>query len=330
MLNLQIYAHTLSDEERNQFVDTLEQSDDGMFNDEFLQNLRNPPTFAIESWDTVREELAGDPLFCGLPEGTTQEITVMYSGVTKIGTWNFHDLSRSRDIHETDYLTRKLEQLKVKASKELSKQDLATITGTMDVAVGASKNFLNSSYALFRTNYDYEVAAQAILKLPMSDGLKEEYSILLSDIRSSQSQKTSDYIDQQERKIQNFPQFEGTIREEIQALKEGLEINKELQQNILHSKNGLFGVEDSFQMLIRNSESIKRESSENISDMFNHFTDQINEFNRIFIEKDGGASLQSKPQQNHPALDLAFNETQELTNQYISAIKTHMADNGTP
>jgi len=330
MLNLQIYAHTLSDEERNQFVDTLEQSDDGMFNDEFLKNLRNPPTFAIESWDAVREELAGDPLFCGLPEGTTQEITVMYSGVTKIGTWNFHELSRSRDIHETDYLTRKLEQLKVKASKELSKQDLATITGTMDVSVGASKNFLNSSYALFRTNYDYEVAAQAILKLPMSDGLKKEYSILLSDIRSSQSQKASDYIDQQERKIQNFPQFEGTIREEIQALKEGLEINKELQQKILHSKNGLFGLEDSFQMLIRNSESIKGESSENISDMFNHFTDQINEFNRIFIEKDRGASLQSKPQQNHPALDLAFNETQELTNQYISAIKTHMADNGTP
>ena len=42
MLNLQTYAFSLSDEERYQFVDVLEQSDDEMFDEKFLEHMRNP------------------------------------------------------------------------------------------------------------------------------------------------------------------------------------------------------------------------------------------------------------------------------------------------
>ena len=222
------------------------------------------------------------------------EITILYSGPTLIGQWNFHDISRSSDIHETDHLTSKLDQLTSKASKELSDQDLNTITGTMSAAVKGSRNYLNSSYTLFRTNYDYEVATQAISKLPMSDELKGEYSNLLSEVRSFQSQQNSDYIDQQEIKAQRYPQFTDTIRQEIQALKEGLEINKDLQQSISHSKDGLLGVEDYFQSLISDAEYIERDSSEQVSDMFDHFTKQLGEFDRLFIEKDWGRTVVKK------------------------------------
>lgn len=330
LFNLQTYSHTLADEERNQFADGIAQSGDEIFDENFVQHIRDSPftkegIFRIDP--ETREKMESSII--GKEGFVHQELTVLYSGPTLIGQWNFHKISGSGDIHETDHLTNQLDQLTSKAAKKLSKQDLATMTGTMGRAIDASRNDLNSSYALFRTNYDYEVAEQAISKLPMSDGLKEEFSNLLSEVRSFQNQRNSDYIDQQEIKIQNYPQFEGIIKEEIQALKEGLEINTELQQSISHSQNGLFGVENYFQILIKNSESIEGESSENISDMFNHFTDQVSEFNRIFIEKDWGTARNKKEVTRDPVMDTAVEETQELTNQYIVAINSYMANQNT-
>lgn len=328
MLNLQRYSYTLSDEERYQFVDGLEQSSDEVFDEEFLQHLRNPIT-VTEDWFYVSPQMQAKmdkPIFSD-PGGDTPEITIGYAGPTIIGQWNFRSLSSSSDIHETDHLTSKLDQLTSKASKELSNQDIRTITGTMSAAVKGSRNYLNSSYALFRTNYDFEVAEQAISKLPMSDELKGEYSNLLSEIRSFQYQRNSDHIDQQEKKIQSMPQFEGIIREEIQTLKEGIKINKELQESISHSKNGLLGVENHFQILMKNAESIVRDSSNQISNMFDHFTKQLDDFDRLYIEKDWGQNSSRAPQPRDPVLDLAFEKTQELTNQYILAINSYAANN---
>ncbi|EAT15759.1 hypothetical protein HTZ97_10445 [Desulfuromonas acetoxidans] len=329
-LNLQTYAFGLSDTERGKFVDALEQSDEAFFDENFLQWLRNPPnseTFRL----TVDPELEArindvGPITGGV--ASDSEIIIQYSGSTLIGEWSFHEaLSSSGDIHETDHLTEKLDQLTTKASEELSGQDQATITGAMDSAIRSSRNYLNSSFSLFKANYDYEVAAQAIAKLPMSDGLKEEYSNFLSEIRAFQEQLMTDHIDQQERKIQRFPQFSEAIGEEIQALEEGLEINAKLQQSISNSENGLLGAEDYFQGLIENAEYIKRDSSEQISEMFNHYAENLGEFNRIYIEKDWGLSS-SQQAKSDPALDLVFQETQELTNHYISAINAYMANTG--
>jgi cell division protein FtsB len=334
MLNLQRYAYTLSDEERHQFADALEQSDDEVFDEKFISWIRDPPSY--EYYEGIKFSISPEvqakmdtPIFSD-PGGDSPPLPIgTYSGINLIGTWNFRPLSSSSDIHETDNLTRKVDQLKSKASKELSDEDTRTITGAMTVAVKGSRSYLNSSYALFRGNYDYEVAEQAISKLPMSDELKGEYSNLLSEIRSFQYQRNSDHIDQQEKKIQSMPQFEGIIREEIQTLKEGLAINKELQESISHSQNGLFGVEDYFQILMRNAESVERDSSEQISDMFEHFTDQLAMFDRLYIETDRGQDSRQKTQPRDPVMDLAFEETQKLTNQYIVAINSYMANENT-
>ena len=329
-LNLQTYAFGLSDTERGKFVDALEQSDESFFDEKFLQWLRDPPhdeTFKL----TVAPELDARAKDMGPITGGVaidQEIIVQYSGPTLIGEWSFHEaLSSSGDIHETDHLTGKLGQLASKALEELSRQDQATITGAMDSAIRSSRNYLNSSFSLFKANYDYEVAAQAIAKLPMSDGLKKEYSNFLSEIRAFQEQLITDHIDQQEIKMQRFPHFSEAIGKEIQALEEGLEINEKLQQSISNSENGLFGAEDYFQGLIEDSEHIKRDSSDQISDMFNHYRENLGEFNRIYIEKDWGLNS-SQQAKSDPALDLAFEETQELTNHYISAITAYMANTG--
>ena len=329
-LNLQRYAFGLSDTERAKFVDALEQSDEAFFDEKFLHWLKDPPndeTFRL-SVDPELEARAKEvgPITGGV--AVDSEIIVQYSGPTLIGEWSFHEaLSSSGDIHETDHLTGKLAQLTSEALEELSGQDQATITGAMDSAIRSSRSYLNSSFSLFKANYDYEIAAQAIAKLPMRDGLKEEYSNLLSEIRSFQGRLMTDHIDQQERKMQKFPQFSGAIGQEIQALEEGLEINAKLQQSISNSENGLLGVEDYFQGLIEDAEHIKRDSSEQISDMFNHYAENLGEFNRIYIEKDWG--LNSSQQANSdPALDSAFQETRELTDQYISAINAYMANTG--
>jgi hypothetical protein len=326
MFKLIEHAQKLSDEDRKQFANALEQSGDEMFDDNFLRNIRETPTIKVEPWV---DDLEKDPLLFSDLGGDTPEITIGYAGPTIIGQWNFRTLSSSSDIHETDHLTGKLDQLTSKASKELSNQDLRTITGTMNAAVEASRNYLNSSYALFRTNYDYEIAEQSISKLPMSDELKEEYSNLLSDIRSFQYQRNSDYIDELESKIQSMPQFSGIIGEEIQTLKEGVEINKELQESISHSSDGLLGVENYFQILMTNAESIERDSSDQISDMFDHFSKQLDDFDRLYIEKDWGQNSNPNLKPRNPVLDVVSQETIDLTNQYILAIDSYLANQNT-
>lgn len=331
MINIQRHVYKLSDAERNQFVDVLEQSSEQIFDENFFHRLRNPMTITEDMLHTPPEMLARMKEVGSIGEVGIDhpKLTIgTYAGVNLIGKWNFRPLSSSSDIHETDQLTRKLDQLTAKASKELSDVDSRTIAGVMSTAVKGSRSYLNSSYALFRGNYDYEVAEQAISKLPMSDGLKEDYRNLLTEIRSFQHQLNSDYIAQQQKKIQSSPQFASVIKEEIQTLEEGLQINKELQQSISHSQNGLFGAENHFQILMRNAESIQRDSSEQISDMFNCFTDQLNMFDRIYIEKDWGTDSSNKLTRD-PVMDLAFQETQELTSQYIVAINSYMANQNT-
>lgn len=318
-LNIQSHAFSLLGEERTQFIDALDQSGEEIFDEEFISWLRCPQT---ELNSMINRDYQPINPFTDVHPDT--EFTVLYSGPTLIGNWNFTEVSRSSDIHETDHLTNRLDRLSSKASKVLSDQDLATVTGTMKRAVQASQNNLDSSYSIFRTNYDYEVADQAISKLSMSDSLEKQYRNFLSDIKSFQHQRIVDSIDQQEKQIQNLPQYSGILTEEREALEEGLRINEKLQNSIADSKDGLFGVENYFQILIRDSEPIKGESSENISDMFNHFTDQVNEFNRIFIEKDRGESLYPNIHSD-PVIDTAFEETQELTKQYISAINAYMS-----
>ncbi len=61
------------------------------------------------------------------------------------------------------------------------------------------------------------------------------------------------------------------------------------------NEGGLLGSKDYFQSLISNAEYIERTSSCQISVMFDHYTEQLGEFDRIFIEKDWGLN----PSQTH-------------------------------
>lgn len=347
MLNLQTYAYSLSDEERNQFVDVLEQSDDEMFDKKLLEFMRNPPsaddyTFVTPPEMQARMNEVGPMDGSGSvdPEG----LIVQYSGPILIGAFGFQAIPHSGDIHETDHLDSRLDQLTNKASQELSKQDLATLTGTMEVSVKSSQNYLHTTYSLFRTNYDYEIAAKAIEELPLSDGLKEGYKNFLSDIKEFQNERITDSIEKVEKQIQELPQYENMLRDEVRAKEESLAINKELQESLSHSKNGLLENEKYFQLLIDKADFIDKDMSiapelfnmigstygftnedKTIPGMFEHYQDQYEAFDRRFIEKDWTVDKQSL---DDPSLNQAFEETHELTNQYITAINAYMANFG--
>ena len=272
-----------------------------------------------------------------------QGLIVHYRGPVLIGPFGFQSIPRSGDIHETDHLDSRLDQLTNKVSQELSEQDLATLTGTMEVSIKASQNYLHTTYSLFRTNYDYEIAEKAIEELPLSAGSKEDYKNFLSDIKKFQNKRITDSIEKAEKQIHQLPQYEDILQEEIRAKEESLEINKKLQESLSHSENGLLGNEKYFQMLIDDADFIDKKmtiapdlfkligkdglvnENKTIPEMFEHYKAQYKAFERRYLEKDWTVEKQSL---DDPVLDQAFEAAHELTNQYILAINTYMANAG--
>ncbi len=343
-INIQNYAFSLSDEERSQFVDALEQSGDKTFDEKFLNNLRNP------GWPkniklVVSQEMQAqmEASIIGKKGIEHPEIIVDYSKMHSIGPFSFQPVSRYGEIHDIDHLSSRLDKLNNKAAEQLSKQDLVTLAGSMDNAVKASRNKLNSTYSLFRTNYEYEVAEKAIDLLPLGDGLKKDYKAFLSDIKNFQNNQITKSIADLEKKIDKLPQFRKTIEKELQSTKEGLRINMQLQEALAHSRSGLLGTgnEKYFQMLIDKSESINKDitipedlfhiigstyglSNENktVSQMFDYYRGEFENFENHIANK--GLTVEQQAS-GDPVIDQAFEETQMLSKQYIQAITTYMS-----
>ncbi len=158
-----------------------------------------------------------------------------------------------------------------------------------------------------------------------------------------QNKRITDSIEKAEKQIHQLPQYEDILQEEIRAKEESVEINKKLQESVSHSENGLLGNEKYFQMLIDNADFIDKNmtiapdlfkligkdglvnENKTIPEMFEHYKAQYEAFERRYLEKDWTVEKQSL---DDPVLDQAFEAAHELTNQYILAINTYMANAG--
>jgi len=320
MFSLQVHAANLNDEDRTEFADAVQKTQNPLFDDAFIDDLKVSHYFApnIDPESIKPSSIDIHPKSDEIPE-------IIVTSVGKISEFTKPYQIQGMDdgTHIINELNESLEELSVHADAQLSKQDAATMKGTFQNAIVATNNQQSDWYSMLKTHHQFDLASQAIEKLPLSEDLKTGYELFLSHLKDVTYAVSEIAIKESESFLDRLPQkYHGDIEVDIQKMKEGVEVSKKFGEYLESNNNSLKGSEDVFKGLINTTQIMDKPSSIELSGTMNWLEDDADYFQFKMIDKE---FIQEIPKRlPSEAITFHQNQSTNISNQFIDAINSYI------
>ncbi|TGG89399.1 hypothetical protein E4656_19885 [Natronospirillum operosum] len=314
LFNIQSHAHTLNEQERDEFVDLLAQVDQPLFDQDLLEYIRNPtvPVFA-EPAEMYQSKT-------GLSDEVPTEPIIVVASAARVFNGG-HTSSIGQFNPDSGRLQARFAELSEQAFNELDQQDATTVTETVKHALEYGNRLLNSAESLFHSNYEFARVEHILQSLPVSDALKAGFGELINDARSAQNRMLARYQQAQEQKLTTMPRFRDVLLADIESVAEIISVNTRLQNFLAHPDQDILDAGSYFRRLLDDASYLNKLSEREMERLFDHYAHQRAEDERIFVERDWlGESL---PQYVPESYEEEVHQTQELTRQFIDALATY-------
>lgn len=319
LLNIQVYASGLDEDQRNLFVSGIEKTSSHIFEVNFLNSLKNPNSSPVidEERSIVTRQLNIDP---NGELGPDQQVLVGLGGPIS-------EYSRSVKTHGFDNsyrvsLKEKLDELSLSSASELSKQDALTMRATFEKAIFGVTNQQSDWYSMLNSYHGIDLANQATESLPLSMELKSKYGSLLSDIKSAIFATTQQEISKLEQSLSTATQYRSTTEEAIEMMKEGLSVSRKFGAFLTSNDNRMEGSDEFFMQLINDSKLIDRPSSDDFKGTINWLAEKTAHFQKQSIDHDFSAA--TTVERSNEASDFNASKAESLSNQFINAINSYL------
>ena len=319
LFELNTYANSLSDEGRHQFADTLEASGDPIFSQGFLDSVRYSMSHGGVS---PGEGVIGNEPASGNQFG----VIAMYGGSIPYNGLTVNYLDDYANSGKAPF-NAALEQILTDTNDELSQQDRASIQSTFERAIYSSFTALKSDFDIFSVNYQFLIAQDVIDGFDMSDETSSDLSSLLNDLKENNLQENSRNLAQALQDAEKFPGQASEILASAEKTREGIKLNKLLQNHLETSTSNLLGNERYYTELIQGSNSIESSGIGEYADLFDYYRIQENQFTRSYIAKNWNTEVALNNEEVMGESQIVEPEqlVSGLASKYIDAVNAYLA-----